>query len=209
MSYDEENEKWKGYYSIECDQIYYSNCFSRFEEKSSNTLGSFFLLRNAHNIYFIELIGEQKRGKLSTLIHGKILYLFDDSFKERMLYKRSTFIDLDKNVHPFTQFSVIVGFIAAVKSQVSAAIDFTVESNSAADRVRDLPKNIKTALQGQDNVDITTTAAYESQMNDPKDLQTPNKEIYFVDLKYSAHTVTAISDKDGNRLDKIKPDDQK
>jgi hypothetical protein len=75
--------------------------------------------------------------------------------------------------------------------------------------VRDLPKNIKTALQRQDNVDIATTAAYESQMNDPKDLQTPNKEIYFVDLKYSAHTVTAISDKDGNRLDKIKPDDQK
>jgi hypothetical protein len=80
-------------------------------------------------------------------------------------------------------------------------------SNTEQIEIRDLPDVIRTSLQGEDYAGWTITAAYRGYMNDPADVQATDKEIYIVDLKSGDQMTTATFDKDGNRLDKIEPED--
>jgi hypothetical protein len=99
--------------------------------------------------------------------------------------------------------------IAAVKSQDTTTINLPLDQTREQIEIRDLPEVIRTSLQGQDYMGWTITAAYKGQMNDPKDPLAPRKEIYIVGLRNGDQTTAVTFDKEGNRLDKIKPDDQK
>jgi hypothetical protein len=97
---------------------------------------------------------------------------------------------------------------AAVRSQDTLSVNPPMDQERVEIEIRDLPEVIRTSLQGQEYVGWTIMKAYKGHMNDPEDPLAPSLEIYIVDLKNGDQTTTAIFDKDGNRLDEIKPDGQ-